>query len=336
MRIKHVGLFAACLMAALTFSAPAVADRTLLNASYDVARELYKDYNGAFVKHWKAKTGETVTVNQSHGPSSKQAMSVVSGLQADVVTMNQTNDIDLLAQRGGLVPADWAKRLPHNSAPYTSTQIFLVRKGNPKNIKDWDDLIKPGVSVIVPNPKTAGNGRYTYLAAWGYAIKKGGNEAKAREFVAALFKNVPVLDSGGRAATMTFAQRDIGDVLITFENEVLLIKKELGGDKYDVVYPSMSILAEPPVSIVDKVVDKRKTRDLATAYLEYLYSDEGQEIAARHYYRPRSPAILKKHEAQFKSLQLFTIDEMFGGWQKAQKVHFADGGFFDQIYLQKR
>jgi len=317
------------------FALQAHADTALLNVSYDVAREFYKDYNQAFAKHWKAKTGETVTINQSHGGSSKQALSVTSGLEADVVTMNQTNDIDLLAQRGGLVPVDWIKRLPHNSAPYTSTQVFLVRKGNPKNIRDWDDLVKPGIQVVVPNPKVTGNGRYTYLAAWGYVLKKGGNEAKAREFVGKLFGNVPVLDGGGRAATTTFTQRAIGDVLVTFENEVLLIKKELGSDQFDVVYPSISILAEPPVAVVDKVVDKHGTRKQAQAYLEYLYSDEGQEIAARHYMRPRSEAVLKKYAAQFTPLQLFTVDDVFGGWQKAQKTHFDDGAFFDQIYTKK-
>jgi sulfate transport system substrate-binding protein len=305
-----------------------------LNVSYDVARELYKDYNQAFIKHWKAKTGETVTVNQSHGGSSKQAMSVVSGLEADVVTMNQSNDIDLIAD-AKLLPQDWSKRLPNAGAPYTSTQVFLVRKGNPKNIRDWDDLVKPGVGVVIPNPKTSGNGRYTYLAAWGYVVKKGGNEARAREFVGQLFRNVPVLDTGGRAATTTFTQRAIGDVLVTFENEVLLIKKELGGDSFDVVYPSISILAEPPVAVVDKVVDKRGTRKVAQAYLEYLYSEEGQEIVARHYYRPRLASVAKKHAQQFKSLQLFSIDDQFGGWQKAQKTHFDDGGLFDQIYSPK-
>lgn len=314
-----------------TWGLVASADTAILNASYDVARELYKDYNQAFIKHWKTKTGETVTVNQSHGGSSKQAMSVVAGLEADVVTMNQSNDIDLLAANN-LVPADWAKRLPNGSAPYTSTQVFLVRKGNPKNIRDWDDLVKPGIAVVVPNPKLTGNGRYTYLAAWGYVVKKGGNADKAREFVTQLFRNVPVLDGGGRAATTTFTQRAIGDVLVTFENEVLLIKKEIGGDAFDVVYPSISILAEPPVAVVDKVVDKRGTRKVAQAYLEYLYSEEGQEIVARHYYRPRLASVAKKSASQFKSLQLFTIDDVFGGWQKAQKTHFDDGGLFDQIY----
>ncbi|HKQ29853.1 MAG TPA: sulfate ABC transporter substrate-binding protein [Burkholderiales bacterium] len=325
-------LYTAALIVLLSAWNVVFADATILNVSYDVARELYKDYNQTFIKHWKAKTGETVTVNQSHGGSSKQAMSVVAGLEADVVTMNQSNDIDLLAERGGLIPADWSKRLPNASAPYTSTQVFLVRKGNPKNIRDWNDLVKPGIAVVVPNPKTSGNGRYTYLAAWGYTVKKGGTPEQARAFVTQLFKNVPVLDTGGRAATTTFTQRNIGDVLVTFENELLLIKKEIGGDQFDVVYPSISILAEPPVAVVDKVVDKRNTRKVSQAYLEYLYSEEGQDIIARHYFRPRSPSIAKKYSQQFQPLQLFTIDEQFGGWQKAQKTHFDDGALFDQIY----
>lgn len=316
--------------------AQAQAQQSLLNVSYDVTRELYKDINPAFAAAWKARTGETVTINQSHAGSSKQAMSVVNGLEADVVTMNQSNDIDLVASRGGLLPADWAKRLPNNSAPYTSTTVFLVRKGNPKAIRDWDDLVKPAVQVIVPNPKTSGNGRYTYLAAWGYVLKKGGDPAQARDFVTRLFKNVPILDAGGRAATTTFTQRNIGDVLVTFENEVLLIKKELGGDAFDIVYPSVSILAEPPVALVDKVVDKRGTRKLAQAYLDFLYSPEGQEIVAKHYFRPRLDSVVKKHAAEFKPLQLFTIDEVFGGWQKAQKIHFDDGGLFDQIYVARK
>ena len=324
--LKHL------ILIALLVSPSVYADSTLLNVSYDVTREFYKDYNPAFAKYWKQKTGETVTINQSHGGSSKQARAVADGLEADVITMNQANDIDILYERGGLIPKDWQKRLPNASSPTTSTTVFLVRKGNPKNIRDWDDLVKPGVAVVIPNPKTSGNGRYGYLAAWGYVIKKGGNEAKAREFVSKLFKNVPVLDTGGRGATTTFVQRDIGDVLLTFENEVYLIKKELGNDKFDVVYPSSSILAENPVSVVDKVVDKRKTRPLAQAYLEYLYSEEGQEIAARHYLRPRLESVAAKHKADFKPIELFTVDEVFGGWTKAQKTHFADGGVFDQIY----
>lgn len=308
---------------------------SLLNVSYDVTREFYKDYNPVFAAFWKQRTGETVTVNQSHGGSSKQARAVLDGLEADVITMNQSNDIDLLAERGGLISQDWEKRFPHNSAPYTSTTVFLVRKGNPKNIHDWDDLVKPGVSVVIPNPKLSGNGRYSYLAAWGYVIKRGGNERGAKDFVAKLFRNVPVLDGGGRAATTTFVQRNIGDVLLTFENEAFLTRKELGDDKFDVVYPSISILAENPISIVDKVVEKRGTRKLAVAYLEYLYSEEGQELAARHYFRPRNAVILAHHHATFKELDLFTIGEIFGGWKAAQIRHFDDGGLFDQIYHVK-
>ena len=316
-------------------AAPAVADTTLLNVSYDVARELYKDYNVVFAKHWKQQSGETITINQSHGGSSTQAMAVVNGLEAYVVSMNQSNDIDLIATRGKLLPEDWQKRLPNSSAPYTSTQVFLVRRGNPKAIRDWDDLVRPGVQIAIPNPKISGNGRYTYLAAWGAVTRKGGSEAQARDFVTRLFKNVPILDSGGRAATNTFIQRKIGDVLVTFENEVLLIKKEIGGDQFDVVYPSISILAEPPVAVVDKVVDKRGTRKQAQAYLEYLYSDEGQELVARHYLRPRSEKILRAHAANFPPLKLFTVGEVFGGWQNAQKLHFADGALFDQIYVKQ-
>jgi len=323
------------LAAVLLGAGAAGAETTLLNVSYDVARELYKDYNVVFAKHWKQVSGETVTINQSHGGSSSQAMAVVNGLEADVVSMNQSNDIDLIATRGNLLPTDWQKRLPNSSAPYTSTQVFLVRRGNPKGIRDWDDLVKPGVQVIIPNPKITGNGRYTYLAAWGAVLKKGGSEAQARDFVTRLFKNVPILDSGGRAATNTFIQRKIGDVLVTFENEVLLIKKEIGGDQFDVVYPSISILAEPPVAVIDKVVDKRGTRRQAQAYLEYLYSEEGQEVAARHYYRPRSDKVLRAHAADFPPLKLFTVNEIFAGWQNAQKVHFADGGLFDQIYVKQ-
>ena len=311
------------------------ADVRLLNVSYDVTREFYKDYNPAFAAYWKGKTGETVSINQSHGGSSKQARSVVDGLEADVITMNQANDIDLLAERGRLIPADWAKRLPNNSAPYTSTTVFLVRKGNPKKIRDWDDLVKPGVSVVIANPKTSGNGRYSYLAAWGYVIRKGGSEAQARDFVTRLFKNVPVLDAGGRGATTTFVQRGIGDALLTFENEVFLIQKELGGDDFDIVYPSISVLAENPVSIVDKVVDKRGTRKVAQAYLEFLYTEVGQELAAKHYFRPRDPKVLARHQATFSKLELFTVDEVFGGWKKAQAAHFNDGASFDQIYQLK-
>jgi sulfate/thiosulfate transport system substrate-binding protein len=326
-------VFAGCI--AFTLAAEARADATLLNASYDVAREFYKEYNPAFVRHWKQKTGETVKINQSHDASSKQARSVADGLEADVVTMNQASDIDMLVERGGLIQAGWRKRLPYDSVPYISTSVFLVRKGNPKGIRDWDDLVKPGIAVIIPNPKTAGNGRYTYLAAWGYVIKKGGNEAKARDFVAALFRNVPVLDTGGRGATTTFAQRGIGDVLVTFENEVFLIRKELG-DQFEIVYPSVSVIAENPVSIVDKWADKKGTRKLAQAYLEYLFSEEAQEIAARQNFRPRLESVAKKHASTFKKLELFSVDEQFGGWQKAQKIHFDDGGLFDQIYQARK
>lgn len=303
---------------------------TLLNVSYDVAREFYKDYNAAFAKHWKATTGEDIVLNQSHGGSSKQARAVIDGLEADVVTMNQSNDIDAIAERGKLLPADWAKRLPNNSAPTTSTTVILVRKGNPKGIKDWTDLAKPGVGVVIPNPKITGNGRYTYVAAWGAAIKSGKTPAQARELVQKIFANVPVFDGGGRAATTTFAQRGIGDALATFESEVNLIKAEFGAD-FDVVYPAWSILAENPVAVIDKVVDKKGTRKQAEAYLKHLWSDEAQEIAAKHQIRPRSAAILAKYSKDFPKVNLFTIDEVFGGWSKAQKEHFDDGATYDQI-----
>lgn len=329
--------FALTLLAALTLgSGMAHADTSLLNVSYDVTRELYKDYNPAFARYWKQKSGENVTINQSHGGSSKQALSVASGLEADVVTMNQATDIDLLATRAHLVPANWQQRLAKNSAPYTTIQVFLVRKGNPKGIRDWNDLVRPGVQVVVPNPKVSGNGRYTYLAAWGYAIKKGGTDKAARDFVTALFRNVPVLDGGGRAATTTFTQRNIGDVLVTFENEVQLIKDELGNDNFEVVYPSITILAEPPVSIVDKVVDKHGTRKVAQAYLDYLYSDEGQTIVAQHHFRPRSAKVAQRFARQFPKIKTFTLDEIFGNWIRAQQVHFADGGLYDQIYKTGR
>jgi len=306
---------------------------SLLNVSYDPTRELYQDFNQAFAKYWKAKTGQTVTVEQSHGGSSKQARAVIDGLQADVVTLALAYDIDAISQNAGLLPADWQKRLPQNGTPYTSTIVFLVRKGNPKQIKDWDDLVKPGVSVITPNPKTSGGARWNYLGAWAYALKQpGGSEDKARDFVSRLYKNVPVLDSGARGSTTTFAQRGIGDVLIAWENEAFLSIKELGSDKVEIVVPSQSILAEPPVSIVDKVVDKKGTRSVAQAYLEYLYTPEGQEIAAKNYYRPRLESVVKKYASTFPKIKLVTIDEVFGGWQKAQKTHFADGGMFDQIY----
>jgi len=317
---------------AVTFAA-ALKPVSLLNVSYDPTRELYEQINPAFARHWKEKTGQVVTIKQSHGGSGKQARSVIDGLQADVVTLALAYDVDALHEKGKLIPKDWQKRLPNNSAPYTSTLIFLVRKGNPRGIKDWDDLIKPGVAVITPNPKTSGAARWNYLAAWGYALRKNNNdEKKAQQFLASLFKNVPVLDSGARGSTITFVERGIGDVLINWENDVLLIAKKEHVGKYDVIYPSVSILAEPPVSIVDKTVDKRGTRAVAEAYLQFLYSDEGQEIAAKNFYRAQSPQVLEKYAAQFPKVELFTIDEVFGGWQKAQKTHFNDGGTFDAIY----
>lgn len=326
MRLKHL-----LTAIALCTSLPALADSTLLNVSYDVMRDFYKDYNPAFAKYWKTKSGEDITLQMSHGGSSKQARSVIDGLQADVVTMNQHNDIDAIADKAKLLPADWAKRLPDHAAPFTSLQVLIVRKGNPKGIKDWNDLTKPGIGVIVPNPKTSGNGRYTYLAAWGYAAKlPGGNDAKAREFVGSIFKNIPVLDAGGRAATTTFMQRQIGDVLVTFENEAEMIAKEFGRGNFEVVYPSVSIEAEPPVALIDKVVDKKGTRKQAEEYLKYLWSPAGQEIAAQNYLRPRDKAIAAKYAKQFPAIKLFGIDD-FGGWQKAQKTHFDDGAIYDQI-----
>lgn len=324
-------LSAALALAALMIAGPATAQVTLLNVSYDVMRDYYKDLNPAFQKYWKAKSGQDVTIQMSHGGSSRQARAVADGLEADVITMNQHNDIDLLANRGALVPADWAKRLPHGSAPFTSATVFIVRKGNPKGVKDWSDLVKDGVAVIVPNPKTSGNGRYTYLNAWSYALRQpGGSPQKAEEFVTRLFRNVPVLDTGGRGATSTFIQRNLGDVLVTFENEAELIAKEFGRGGFEVVYPSLTFLVEPPVSIVDKVVDRKGTRAVAQAYLEFLYAPEGQEIAAQNYLRPRNPDLLKKYAAQFPSLKTVGIDE-FGGWQQAQKTHFDDGGIFDRV-----
>ncbi len=320
---------------ALGLSTPAFAQQTLLNVSYDPTRELYQDFNAAFAKYWKNKTNETVTIKQSHGGSGKQARSVIDGLDADVVTLALAYDVDALADKAKLIPADWQKRLPHNASPYTSTIVFLVRKGNPKQIRDWSDLIKPGVAVVTPNPKTSGGARWNYLAAWGYALKQpGGTDASAKDFVKKLFANVRVLDSGARGSTTTFVERGIGDVLIAWENEAYLAIKELGPDKFDLVTPSISILAEPPVSIVDKVVDKRGTRKLATAYLEYLYSPEGQTLSGDNYYRPRDPKIAAKYAKQFAPVKLFTIDDTFGGWANAQKTHFADGGIFDQISVR--
>lgn len=312
----------------------AAAQNALLNVSYDVSRELYKDINPAFAAQWQARGNPAPTLNQSHGGSSKQAGSIMAGLEADVVTMNQSPDIDILAKNGLLDP-EWRKRLPHDAAPYTTTTVFLVRKGNPKGIRDWSDLTRAGLQVIVPNPKTSGNGRYTYLAAWGYAVQKQGGEARAREFVQKLFGNVPVLDGGGRGATTTFAQRGIGDVLVTFENEAALIDKEVGGNQFDVVYPSLSIDAPAPVAVVDKVVDKHGTRKLAAAYLEFLFAPEGQEIIARHHLRPRNEAVLKKYAARFPPIATFSVDKLPGGWDQVQKTHFDDGAIYDQIVTRR-
>ncbi len=318
-------------------AAPASAQVTLLNVSYDPTRELYQEINAAFARQWKEKTGQDITIRQSHGGSGKQARAVIDGLEADVVTLALAYDIDEIAERSKLIAKDWQKRLPQNSSPYTSTIVFVVRHGNPKGIKDWDDLVKPGVSVITPNPKTSGGARWNYLAAWGYELQRNqGDEAKAREFVGKLFKSVPVLDSGARGSTTTFAQRGIGDVLLTWENEAFLAVREFGKDKVEIVIPSRSILAEPPVAIVDKVVDKHGTRAAAQAYLEFLYSPQAQEIAARHHYRPRLETISVRYAKQFGEVKLFTIDDVFGGWQKAQKAHFADRGVFDQIYRPGR
>ena len=321
--------------AALAASGIASAQTTLLNASYDVAREFYKDYNAAFIAHTKKTTGKDVKIDQAHGGSSAQARAVADGLDADVVTMNTTTDIDFLAERG-VVAKDWAKRFPDNASPTTSTMLFLVRNGNPKNIRDWDDLTRPGVQVIVVNPKTGGNGRYAYLAAWGSVKKKGGTDAQAADFVSRIYKNVPVLGKGGRDATTTFLQRNIGDVLITFESEVVSINREFGDGKVDAVYPSTSIVAENPVAVVERTVAKKGTADLAKSYLDWLYSEEGQEIAAKHALRPRSATVLKKHADVFKPVQLFTVQEVFGSLGEAQKVHFNDGGQFDKLYTVGR
>jgi sulfate transport system substrate-binding protein len=310
---------------------------TLLNVSYDPTRELYEDINRQFATYWKGKTGQDVKIRQSHGGSGKQARSVIDGLEADVVTLALAYDIDQIAQKGGTLPAQWQKRLPENSSPYTSTIVLLVRKGNPKAIRDWGDLAKPGVSVITPNPKTSGGARWNYLAAWGWALRQpGGSNATAKDVVTKIFKNVPVLDAGARGSTTTFVERGIGDVLVAWENEALLAIKELGPGKFEVVAPSVSILAEPPVAVVDKVAGKHGTREVAQAYLEYLYSQPGQETAARHFYRPRTAAVAEKYAAQFPKLTLFTIDEVFGGWEKAHATHFADGALFDQIYRPGR
>ncbi|HZW24628.1 MAG TPA: sulfate ABC transporter substrate-binding protein [Gallionella sp.] len=325
----------AALLAATTHLAQA-AEIKLLNVSYDPTRELYQDYNAAFAKYWKGKTGNDVTVRQSHGGSGKQARAIIDGLEADVATLALSGDIDALASKAWLIPENWQTRLKHNSSPYTSTIVLLVRKGNPKGIKDWGDLVKPGVQVITPNPKTSGGARWNYLAAYGYALKQNKNDqAKAKEFVGKLFANVPVLDSGARGSTTTFVERGIGDVLLAWENEAFLAVKELGPDKFDIVIPSLSILAEPPVTVVDKNVDKHGTRKVAEAYLEYLYSPEAQEIAAKNYYRPIDAKVAAKYAGQFPKVELITIDKVFGGWTKVQKEHFSDGGVFDQIYGRK-
>ena len=327
---------ALALSAALFSGVLHAAELKLLNVSYDPTRELYQQYNTAFATYWKAKSGDDVSISQSHGGSGKQARAILDGLEADVATLALAADIDALATRSDLIPADWQTRLKHNSSPYTSTIVFLVRAGNPKGIRDWNDLARPGVAVITPNPKTSGGARWNYLAAWGYGLKHNGNDpAKAQDFVARLFANVPVLDSGARGSTTTFTERGIGDALITWENEAFLALKELGADKYQIVIPSLSILAEPPVTVVDRNVDKHGTRKVAEAYLNWLYSTEGQEIAAKNYYRPTDEKVAKKYAKQFPRLNLITIDKDFGGWSKAQKEHFADGGVFDQIYTKK-
>jgi sulfate/thiosulfate transport system substrate-binding protein len=332
--IQHLRGAAVALALAAPLAASA-ADVTLLNVSYDPTRELYQDFNAAFSKYWKAKTGDNVTIKTSHGGSGKQGRAIIDGLEADVATLALAYDIDALYEKGKLIPKDWQKRLPHNSSPYTSTIVFLVRKGNPKNIKDWDDIARPGISVVTPNPKTSGGARWNYLAAWAYGQRKFNNdEGKTRDFIGKILKNVPVLDSGARGATTTFVERGIGDVLLAWENEAFLAQKELGPDKFEIVVPSLSILAEPPVTVVDKVVNKRGTRAVADAYLQYLYTEEGQEIAAKNYYRPTLESVAKKYEKNFPKLNLVTVDSEFGGWQKAQKTHFADGGTFDQIYLK--
>jgi sulfate transport system substrate-binding protein len=315
----------------------AAKDISLLNVSYDPTRELYQEVNAGFAKYWQGKTSDKVTIQQSHGGSGKQARAVIDGLAADVVTLALAYDIDAIAEKGRLLSVDWQKRLPNNSSPYTSTIVFLVRKGNPKGIKDWTNLVNAGISVVTPNPKTSGGARWNYLAAWGYALKNFGNdEAQARDFVARLFKNVPVLDTGARGATTTFVQRGIGDVLVAWENEAMLSINELGKGEFEIVAPSVSILAEPPVALVDKVVDRHGTRAVAQAYLEFLYTPEGQEIAARHYYRPRLETVAQKYAANFPKITLFTINEVFGGWQKAQQAHFSEGGIFDQIQQGNR
>ncbi|PRD37539.1 UNVERIFIED_CONTAM: sbp [Trichonephila clavipes] len=329
---KKLGLAAALVTSVLTAGTALAKEITLLNVSYDPTRELYSEFNPAFAKYWKQKTGDDVTIRQSHGGSGKQARSVIDGLEADVVTLALAGDVDALHDNGNLIPKDWQKRLKHNSAPYTSTIVFLVRKGNPHGVKDWDDLVKPGVQVITPNPKTSGGAQWNYLAAWEFAKRKYGGDAKAKEFVTKLYKNVPVLDSGARGSTTTFVQRGVGDVFLSWENEAFLALKEFGSDKFEIVVPSLSILAEPTVTVVDKNVKKRGTEGVAKAYLEYLYSAEGQDIAGKNFYRPTDAKAAAKYAASFPKVELFTIDKAFGGWTKAKQVHFADGGTFDQIY----
>jgi len=336
-RSRFASLKVAALAALLSIPASgwAAEPKTLLNVSYDPTRELYQEVNAAFIKHWKAKTGEDLKINQSHGGSGKQARAVIDGLDADVVTLALAYDIDAIVEKAKALDANWQSRLSYNSSPYTSTIVFVVRKGNPKNIKDWDDLAKPGVQVITPNPKTSGGARWNHLAAWGYALNKWNNDpAKAEDFLGQIYKNVPVLDSGARGSTVTFAQRGLGDVLLAWENEAILIRQEFG-DGYEILAPSLSILAEPPVAVVDKNVDKKGTRAQAEAYLKFLYTPEGQEIAAKNHYRPRDPEVAKKYSKDFPNVRLFTIGDVFGGWQKAQKEHFADGGIFDRITAKK-
>jgi sulfate/thiosulfate-binding protein len=331
MRVTTFGVLAMGILVACRAEGKEV---KLLNVSYDPTRELYEAFNAAFAKHWKAKTGDDVVVNQSHGGSGKQARSIIDGLGADVATLALAYDLDQLHEKGGLIPKEWQKRLPSNSAPYTSTIVFVVRKGNPKKIKDWDDLVKAGTKVITPNPKTSGGARWNYLAAWGWARRKfNGDESKVQAYIRELYKNVPVLDSGARGSTTTFAQRGIGDVFISWENEAFLVLNQFGKDRFEIITPSVSILAEPPVVVVDKNADKKATRQVAEGYLKYLYSDEGQEIIARNFYRPRNEVVAKKYAHVFPKIQLFTIDEVFGGWAKAQKTHFDDNGLYDKIYL---
>ena len=331
--MKSSNRFVFLILTVAVFAATAFGQTVLLNVSYDPTRELYQEYNTAFAKYWKTKTGQDITINQSHGGSGKQARGVIDGLKADVVTLALAYDIDAISEKSGLLEKDWQKQFPSNSTPYTSTIVFLVRKGNPKGIHDWNDVVRPGISVITPNPKTSGGARWNYLAAWGYALRKNNNQDdKAKLFVTQLYKNVPVLDSGARGATTTFVQRGIGDVLLAWENEAFLAVHEFGADKVEIVIPSVSVLAEPPVAVVTGVTNKRGTTAVAKEYLNHLYSEEGQEIAAKNYYRPRLKSVADKYSKQFTKLDLFTVDQVFGGWQKAQKTHFEDGGVFDQIY----